>query len=162
MKLATRNHVVAATHFMLGPSNFLVLRLPENWDLHLGRAPMDVDYTIAVDGVRWAQEGQASALLVDAKARRAIELLVRTARGAVPPPRLLEPRAGTCTVGGHDASYALGTANLGLFGTKRYAVLHVSFRCTDTKRLVDLRFMHKGSSDMLEALMPPLARARCH
>src|SRR5206468_4284224 len=68
MKPTTRDHVVAATHFVLGPSNFLVLRLPENWDLRLGRAPMDVDYTTYVDGVRWAQAGQASAMLVDSKA----------------------------------------------------------------------------------------------
>ena len=85
MKSSTRDHVVAATHFVLGPSNFIVLRLPENWDLRLGRTPMDIDYTVFVDGVRWAQAGQASALLVDAKARRAIELTVRTARESVSP-----------------------------------------------------------------------------
>jgi hypothetical protein len=162
MKPTTRDHVVAATHFVLGPSNFLVLRLPDNWDLRLGRAPMDIDYTIFVDGVRWAQAGQASALLVDTKARRAIELTVKTARGSIAPPKLADPRPGECRVGGHDATYEIGTANLGLFGTKHYTVLHISFRCDETQRLVDIRFMHKGSADLLEALLPPLERARCH
>jgi len=57
MKSATRDHVVAATHFVLGPSNFVVIRLPDRWDLRLGRQPMDVDYTVVFDGVRWVDLG---------------------------------------------------------------------------------------------------------
>jgi hypothetical protein len=162
MKPTTRDHVVAATHFVLGPSNFVVIRLPENWDLRLGRQPMDVDYTIAYDGVRWAQEGRASGLLVDMQARRAIELGVRTARGTIPPPKLEVSRPGTCKIGGHAASYALGSAHLGLFRTKVYSVLHVSYRCDETHRLVDLRFMHKGEAQVLEGFLVPLAGTRCH
>ncbi len=162
MKATTRDHVVAATHFVLGPSNFIVLRLPENWDLRLGRAPMDIDYTIPWDGVRWAQEGRASALLVDLRAKRAIELAVRTARGSIPPPKLLDSRSGGCRVGGHEAAYVVGSENFGLFRTKRYAVLDIAYRCDDTERSIDIRFMHKGSQEMLEGLLPPLERARCH
>ncbi|HWM50316.1 MAG TPA: hypothetical protein VNO76_03090 [Thermoplasmata archaeon] len=162
MKSSTRDHVVAATHFVLGPSNFLVLQLPDNWDLRLGRMPMDIDYTVFCDGIRWAQAGQASALLVDAKARRAVELTVRTARESITPLNLLDARPGTCRIGGHDATYAIGAANFGLFKTKHYAVLHIAYRCEETKRFVDLRFMHKGSSEMLEGLLSPLEKSRCH
>ena len=162
MKPTTREHVVAATHFVLGPSNFVVLPLPENWDLRLGRAPMDIDYTIPWEGVRWAQEGQASALLVDEKARRAIELTVRTARGSIPPPKLVDPRPGTSRIGGHQASFAFGSANYGLFRTKRYTVLHTAHRCDETQRMVDMRFMHRGPETLLEPLLAPLERARCH
>lgn len=162
MNPSTREHVLAATHFVLGPSNFLVLRLPQNWDLRLGRHPMDIDYTFPFDGIRWAQEGRAAALLVDPKARHAIELNVRTARGSIPPPKLIEPRPGHCRIGGHDATFALGSAKLGLFGTKRYSLLHVAYRCDETQRQVDLRFMHKGSAEMLEGLLNPLERTRCH
>ena len=162
MKSSTRDHVVAATHFVLGPSNFIVLRLPENWDLRLGRTPMDIDYTVFVDGVRWAQAGQASALLVDAKARRAIELTVRTARESVSPPKLLDAKPGSCRIGGHDAAYAIGSANFGLLKTKHYAVLHIAYRCEETQRWVDLRFMHKGPPEMLEGLLTSVERSRCH
>lgn len=162
MKPTTRDHVVAATHFVLGPSNFIVIRLPENWDLRLGRHPMDVDYTVPYDGVRWAQEGWASGLLVDARARRAIELTVRTARGSIPPPKLEGPRPGAFKIGGHAASYSLGSARFGLLRTKLYRVLHVSYRCDETQRLVDLRFMHRGDEELLEGLLTPLAGTRCH
>ncbi len=162
MKPTTRDHVVAATHFVLGPSNFVVIRLPDNWDLRLGRHPMDVDYTVAYDGVRWAQEGRAAGLLVDARARRAIELSVRTSRGSIPPPKFDESRPGTCNIGGHSAAYTLGSARFGLLGTKLYHVLHVSYRCDETQRLVDLRFMHRGTAELLEALLTPLAGTRCH
>jgi len=162
MKPDTRDHVIAATHFVLGPSNFLVLCLPVNWDLRLGRAPMDVDYTIFFDGVRWAQAGQASALLVDPKARRAVEMTVRTSRKAIAPPKLLDSRSGTCRVGGHDAGYEIGGTDFGLFRTKHYTVLPIGYHCQETQRSMDLRFLHKGPSEMLEGFLPPLARARCH
>ncbi|MCI4371834.1 MAG: hypothetical protein L3J78_04220 [Thermoplasmata archaeon] len=162
MRPTTREHVIAATHFVLGPSNFLVLRLPDNWDLRLGRAPMDVDYTIPWDGVRWAQQGRATALLVDPKVRRAIELNVRTARGTIAPPNMNDARSGTFRLGGHEASYEIGSENLGLFGTKLYRVLHVAHRCDETQRRVDLQFMHKGEADVLENLLPSLAGSRCH
>jgi hypothetical protein len=162
MRPATRDHVVAATHLVLGPSNFLVLRLPDTWDVRLGRHPTDVDYTIAYDGVRWAQEGLASALLVEPRGRRAIELTVRTARKSIPSPRMEAPRPGLCTVGGHTAAYALGSENLGLWRTKHYSILHVAFRCDETQRLVDLRFMHMGDPAVLEGLVPTLAGTRCH
>ncbi|HYR81871.1 MAG TPA: hypothetical protein VEN80_06190 [Thermoplasmata archaeon] len=162
MKPETRDHVVAATHFVLGPSNFVVIRLPDNWDLRLGRHPMDVDYTIAYDGVRWAQEGRAAGLLVDARARRAIELTVRTSRGSIAPPKLDESRPGTCKMGGHSAAYTIGSAHFGLLGTKLYHVLHMNYRCDETQRLVDLRFMHQGTAELLEGLLTPLAGTRCH
>ena len=123
---------------------------------------MDVDYTVPYDGIRWAQEGRASGLLVDVQARRAIELSVRTARGTIPPPKLDALRPGTCKIGGHDASYSLGSAHLGLFRTKLYHVLHVSYRCDETQRLVDLRFMHRGTPEVLEGLLGPMAGTRCH
>jgi hypothetical protein len=49
-----------------------------------------------------------------------------------------------------------------LFGTKHYTVLHIAYRCEESQRLVDLRFMHKGTAEMLEGLLPPLEMARCH
>ena len=162
MNPATRDHVIAATHFVLGPSNFLVLRLPQNWDLRIGRHPTDVDYTILFEGVRWAQQGQAAALLVDPKARRGIELTVRTARGKIHPPQLGEPERGSCPIGGHSAAYTLGSSNLGLFGTKHYRVLHVAYRCEETQRLIDLRFLHKGDKGTLQAILPTLEHSRCH
>ncbi len=162
MRPITRDHVVAATHLVLGPSNFLVIRLPDNWDLRIGRQPADVDYTFAYDGIRWAQQGRASGMLVDNRARRGIELTVRTARGSIVPPKLLDPSGGRCNIGGHPASYALGFANLGLFGTKRYSILHVAYRCEETRRVVDLRFMHKGNLEVLHGLLPPLEGTRCH
>ena len=75
---------------------------------------------------------------------------------------LVDPRPGRCRVGTHEAAYEIGGANLGLFGTKHYVVLHVAYRCEETQRLVDLRFMHKGPTETLEGLLPSLERARCH
>lgn len=157
-----KDHLVAATHLILGPCNFLMLRLPLNWDLQIGRHPTDVDYTVAYDGIRWAQEGLAAGLLVDKKARRAIELTIRTARRTVPTPKLENPQPGTLRMYGHPAEYEIGSMRLGLFKTKPYTVLHVAYRCEETKRLVDLRFMHKGDPARLLDLLGPLAGSRCH
>lgn len=162
MTAITRDHVLAATHFVLGPANFLILRLPQNWDVRIGRNPYDVDYTIFLDGVRWAQEGRATAFLVDEAAKKAMELDVRTAKAPLRPPLLAGAQKGGCRVGGHDASYALGEARYGLFRTKRFRMLQIAYRCEPTQRHVDLRFLGRGEGGPLLSLLEPLGGCRCH
>lgn len=162
MSLPTRDHVLAATHFVLGPSNFLVLRLPGNWDVRIGRNPYDIDYTVQVDGVRWAQEGRATAFLIDEKAQRAMELDVRTAKGALRSSSLEGSQEGSCEVGRHPATFHLGEARLGLLHNKRYWVLQVAFRCDATQRNVEMRFTSRLDPAELKALLPAVAGSRCH
>lgn len=162
MTLTTREHVLAATHLVLGPTNFLVLRLPPNWDVRIGRNPSEVDYTVAHDGVRWAQQGQAAAFVIDEKARRAIELDVRTARGPLKPPHLDHLQEAAYTVYGHPATALLGEAHLGLFRNKRFEVLNVAYRCEETKRSIALRFTARCEPEELKDLLPIVAESRCH
>ena len=162
MTPTTRDHVLAATHLVLGPTNFLVLRLPLNWDVRIGRNPSEVDYSIAYDGVRWAQQGQAAAFVIDEAARRAIELEVRTARGPLKPPHLEHLQEAVYTVYGHPATALLGEAHLGLFRNKRFEVLNVAYRCEETQRNIVMRFMARCGPEELKALLPIVADSRCH
>ncbi len=158
----TRDHVLAATHLVLGPTNFLVLRLPTNWDVRIGRNPSEIDYTFAFEGIRWAQQGQAAAFLIDEKARRAMELDIRTSRGALRPPNLEGPTEGGCKMYGHPATFLTGVAQLGLFRNKRYQVLRVAYRCEDTQRNIVLQFTSKGDAKELTDILPVVAGSRCH
>ncbi len=162
MTPTTRDHVLAATHFVLGPTNFLVLRLPQEWDVRIGRNPSDVDYTCAYDGVRWAQQGQATAFVIDEKANRVMELDVRTARGPMRAPALEGPFEGNCEMYGHPATYRIGEARLGLFRNKRFCVLHVAYRCGETQRYLSLQFLGRSDPGELTALLPVVAKSRCH
>ncbi|HYM39732.1 MAG TPA: hypothetical protein VEY12_06265 [Thermoplasmata archaeon] len=159
---ATRDHVIAATHFVLGPTNFLVLRLPGNWDLRIGRNPSDIDYMVEFDGVRWAREGQATAFLIDEKAKRAMELDVRTAKGALRAPALESVQEGSCEIGGHPATYRLGETRLGLRKNKPFHVLHVTYRCEETRRSITMKFLARSEPSELAALLPVMAGSRCH
>lgn len=162
MTEATRDHLLAATHFVLGPTNFLVLRLPGNWDLRIGRNPYEIDYSVQLGDVRWAQEGRASAFLIDEKAKRAIELDVHTSRGGGRAPGIRGATAGVCRVGGHPAEYLLGEAHLGLFHTKLYRVLRVTYRCEATRRDLSMRFLARAQPEEFMALLPFLEGSRCH
>ncbi len=162
MNPTTRDHVLAATHFVLGPTNFLVLRLPERWDVRIGRNPSDVDYTFAYDGIRWAQQGQASAFVIDEKANRAMELDVRAARAPLKALALEGPLEGSCTMNGHPATYRIGEARLGLFRNKRFRVLQLAYRCEETRRHLSLQFLARSDPQELTALLPALAKSRCH
>lgn len=157
-----REHVLAATHFVLGPSNFLVLRLPPNWDLRIGRNPSDIDYTIPYDGVRWAQEGRATAFLLDEHAHRAMELDVRTARGPIKPPALESVQEAQFSMGGHPATAMLGVIRAGLLRNKAFNVLYVGYRCDDTRRTITLKFTGKSEPAELKGLLPLIAKSRCH
>lgn len=159
---ATRDHVIAATHFVLGPTNFLVLRLPGNWDLRIGRNPSDIDYLIEFEGVRWAREGQATAFLIDEKAQRAMELDVRTAKGALRVPPLDGVQEGACTMGGHSATFRLGEERFGLRRNKPFRVLHVAYRCDETQRSIAMKFVARSEPAELSALLPVMAGSRCH
>ncbi len=162
MNPAVRDHVLAATHFVLGPSNFLVLRLPGNWDVRIGRNPSDIDYTISVDGVRWAQAGHATAFLLDEKAHRAMELDLRTSRGPIKDPVLQGPEEGHFQMAGHPAQALLGGTRLGLFRNKPYQVLHIAYRCEETQRNLALTFLSRADPAGLKALLPTVAGSRCH
>ncbi len=157
-----RDHVLAATHFVLGPTNFLVLRLPGNWDVRIGRNPSDVDYTIAFDGVRWAQEGQATAFLIDEKANRAMEFDLQTAKKPIKPPVLEEARASSSSVAGHPARILLGGTRVGLLHNKPFQVLHLAYRCEETQRNLSMKFMARCEPGELQALLPSVAGSRCH
>ncbi len=162
MNPTTRDHVLAATHFVLGPTNFLVLRVPGNWDVRIGRNPSDIDYTVAVDGVRWAQEGQATAFLVDEKAQRAMEFELQTARRPLRPPVLEQPQEASVQVGGHAAKAVLGGTHVGLLRNKALQVLHLEYRCEDTQRNISMRFIGRCEPEELKALLPTVAGSRCH
>lgn len=162
MTQTTRDHVLAASHLVLGPTNFLVLRLPVNWDVRIGRTPSEVDYSVAYDGVRWAQQGQAAAFVIDEKARRAMELDVRTARGPMKPPRLEHVQEASYRIYGHPGQALLGRARLGLFRNKSFEVLHVAYRCDETQRNIVMRLVARCEPDELAALLPVLAESRCH
>ncbi len=159
---APREHVLAATHFVLGPSNFLVLRLPPNWDVRIGRNPSDVDYTVSVDGIRWAQEGQATAFLIDEKASRAMEFDLRAARGPLKPPVLEDVQEANVTIGGHPGHATVGGVRMGLLRNKPFQVLHVGYRCEETKRSLSLTFMARCEPAELQKLLPAVAGSRCH
>lgn len=159
---AIRDHLLAATHFVLGPTNFLVLRLPGNWDVRIGRNPTDIDYTVAYDGVRWAQQGQATAFLIDEHAKRAMELDVRAARGALRAPVLEGARESSFKVAGHPAAVLLGGMRAGLFRNKHFGVLHLAYRCEETQRNLTMKFTVRGDSAELDALLPVVAGSRCH
>lgn len=158
----TRDHLFAANHFFLGPTNFLVLRLPTRWEVRIGRNPSEVDYSTSVGNVRWATEGRAAGLLFDPVGRRAIELEIRTARGPLRPPGFEALQSGSCRLGGHPATFVLGEVPIGLTRRKRIRALHISFQCEETKRHVDLQFHSRCGIAELEALLPPLEGTRCH
>ncbi len=162
MTEAVRDHLLAATHFVLGPTNFLVLRLPGNWDVRIGRNPTEIDYTIAYNGVRWAQQGQATAFLIDESAKRAMEFDVRAARGALRPPLLEGARESSFKVGGHPGSLLHGGMRAGLFRNKHLRVVYVAYRCEETQRNLTMKFMASGDASGLDELPPALAGSRCH
>ena len=162
MTQTTRDHVLAASHLVLGPTNFLVLRLPTNWDVRIGRNPSEVDYTVTYEDVRWAQQGQAFAFVIDESARQAMELDVHTSRVPLRPPHLEHIQEAMYTIDGHSANALLGEARFGLFRNKPFNVLYVAYRCEETRRYIGLQFLSRRPTNELGDLLPLLADTRCH
>lgn len=162
MTEGTRDHLFAATHLVLGPSNFLILQLPERWEVRIGRNPSEVDFSTSVGNVRWAAEGRATGFVLDPVVRRAVEVEIRTARAPVRSRAMAVARRGTCRVGGHTAVLTQGEVPIGLMRREREYAVSVVFRCEETRRHVELRLSSRSGFDAIDSLVPFLENAKCH
>lgn len=156
-------HLIAANNLILGTVNFLVLPLPEGWELLDPGASPEVDARVLLDGVSWTREGQAAYLLRLGDGRLA-RLDLRVAAALPPPPRLSPARGRLeVTVNDHPGRLEWGEARplLGRLGRGRPLVT-VGFSCPLTGRGVRLNLWGGLVAAERERLATALAGLACH
>ncbi|MFQ5886714.1 MAG: hypothetical protein ACE5II_05730, partial [Anaerolineae bacterium] len=75
--MESKKHLIAASNFLLGPTNFLIRPLPENWNLGQGLSPPEVNSNTTWGEAMWVTSGRASHLLYDPQRKVGLELEVK-------------------------------------------------------------------------------------
>ncbi|MFQ6058193.1 MAG: hypothetical protein ACE5MB_04835 [Anaerolineae bacterium] len=164
MKANTRKHLIAASNFLMGATNFLIVPLPKSWNVGRGFSPPEVDANTHWGEVSWVTSGRASQVLFNEDEGVALEFVVKVSRGKKDlKPKMSQVRAqGPVQLGGHEATYALGEMKRGFPRRKIAQVLQASFYCDKTKRTINLEFVGQCAEGDLEALLEAISWLECH
>src|SRR5512132_1301064 len=80
-------HVLASANVFLGASNFMVLALPDRYNVGQTINPAEVAGTHPARGAAWVLDGRCSHYLRDSQSKQSLELLVVSRRGEAAVPR---------------------------------------------------------------------------
>lgn len=146
-------HVVAASNFLIGATNFLILALPQGWRIGDGIAPPEVDATHMDGGTLWVVDGRTHHVLFEPAAKRQVELIVRVQPGAARRERVSTGwETGDIKVSGHPATYRIGEVRRGVLKRQRLAALGIAFHCNLSERSLCIEFFGPSSEDLREFL----------
>lgn len=155
-----RKHVLASANLFIGASNFIVLALPERYNVGGTINPPEVAGTHAARGAAWVLDGQCSHYIRDAASRSSLELLVRSWRGEERAPKW-GAGAREIVIAQHDARLATDAIRVGFPRRRTMARLRAAWSCERTKRSLELELLGPDGTD-LSPLAEALLLSECH
>jgi hypothetical protein len=164
-EIETTKHLIAASNFLLGVANFIILPLPKSWRLGIWGFPPEVNSNVRRGDFLWVNDGRASHILFNEEKGVGVELIVNISRGKRNRfrPRLSEVKAqGATYVGGHEATYVLGKTAKGLFKKKTFNTLQLSFYCNGTGRTINVELTGKCDEEDLHSILEAISGLECH
>ena len=165
MEVETQDHLIAASNILFGIANFLILPLPKGWRFGREISPSEVDSTTQWGDSLWVTSGRASHVVFNEDREAGLELLVKVSKGKRGKfkPKLSQMRnQGLMRLGGHDANYALGEVERGLFKKKVAQRLQLSFYCDKTNRTIAIELTGKCPADALNQILQAMSLLQCH
>lgn len=162
--METKKHLIAATNFLMGPVNFLILSLPSTWRLGRGLSPPEVDVNVLFRDALWVTSGRSTHIVVDEKKQVGLELLIRVTPGVVQAakPKGILKLHGSGTFGGHPGTYCFSEVTRGAFKKRTEKVLTLSFYCDRVKRTISLEFMGRCGEVDLQEILAAIPHLECH
>lgn len=158
-------HLVAAGNYVLGSTNFLILSLPDGWQLFTGLHPAEVDNSTQIRDIRWVTNGRASYLLHSGQPGGKIELALRVGQGEVE--RWLNSvrysdSAGQLVIDNHQAYYRMHQRRQRWLSRNQGDILEVVLYCDVTRRTLALEFSGPEQEEQRQALLDALRGVACH
>src|SRR5215472_11462187 len=100
-------HVISATNFLIGATNFFVVPLPPECHVAPGLGAPDIESNVEHGGCYWVTNGRAHYLVYDPPHRLCLELAIRVRR--LDGRTRDQPDASPMGIAGHDATYRFGS-----------------------------------------------------
>lgn len=159
-----RKHVVAAENFLLGPTNFVVVALPEGWKLLRGTSPPEVDSNRLFGDVQWVTSGRSPHLLIQPERRTGAEMHILIHRGRRSLEKLkASPGARPFPVqSGHEAFFLLHQVRRGLWWGSVENGVRLAVFCDRTDRTITLEIAGRIGEAEIDELLEALQGVECH
>jgi hypothetical protein len=160
-----KKHLLAANNFFLGVTNFLILPLPDSWQLVDVLVPPDVDASFPSKNISWVTSGSAHYLLADPDRSLSIEFLLQIKKGNT---RRFKPILnpiefqGTLWIGKHAATQTWGKMTKGILRKRWEEGLQILLPCDVLQRTLCLTFSGTCSREVLQEILKVIPYAECH
>ena len=155
-----RKHVLASANVFLGASNFIVIALPERYNVGGTINPPEVAGTHPARGAAWVLDGRCSHYVRDPQTKSALELLVQSWRGESRAPKWLAD-ARSAMVDEHDARVLTDAIRVGFPRRRTLTRLRAAWSCERTKRSIEVELLGPEDVD-LSAIADALLLSECH
>lgn len=160
----TKGFAIAAGNPLLGVSNFLVITLPDDYNIKIGEFPTEVNSSIILNNVKWVIDGDAYHYIYNGdhgyqlkiKVRQSKKKRIHQVRGS----RILEK--GEFMISSHKASYNLVSKSIGFIKKQEIQELNIHFYCDHTNRIIELEIVGKNITNELKNLINNLKDSICH
>lgn len=157
---SVRRHVLASANLFIGASNFLVLALPDRYNVGGTINPPEVAGTHPARGAAWVLDGRCSHYLRDTASRTSLELLVRSWRGESRSPKWWGD-AREIVVAEHEARLVTDAIRVGFPRRRTMARLRAAWSCERTKRSLELELLGPDGTD-LSPIADAILLSECH
>ncbi len=158
-------HIIAARNFFFGSSYFVILSLPEGWQITRSYLQPDVQSSIQRENLTWVEAGQTDQVVFHPLKRVALDLMIQVKRGRqeqLDQKGVQVSTQGSQMTSGHTASYCIGEVKQGLFRRKTAKTLRLSFYCPDLNRTLFLHFTGKCQDSDLREIYESIPFLECH
>ncbi|HEY6957190.1 MAG TPA: hypothetical protein VI814_00015 [Candidatus Limnocylindria bacterium] len=155
-----RKHVLASANLFIGASNFLVIALPERYNIGGTINPPEVAGTHAARGAAWVLDGRCSHYVRDTSSRTSLEILVQSWRGETRSPKWMG-EAREIVIAQHDARLATDAIRVGFPRRRTMARLRAAWSCERTKRSLELELLGPEDVD-LSPIADAIVLSECH
>ncbi|MGB9728779.1 MAG: hypothetical protein ACP5GU_05935 [Thermoprotei archaeon] len=158
----TKGFAIAAGNPLLGVSNFLVVTLPDDYNIKIGEFPTEVNNSIILNNVKWVIDGDAYHYIYNNNHGYQLKIKVRNSQRKIHQIQEKILENGEFTISSHKASYSLVSRSIGFIKKQQIQVLNIHFYCDHTNRTIELEIMGKDILSELKNFISNLKESICH
>jgi ribosomal protein L9 len=157
-----KGFTIAAGNPLLGISNFLVITLPDDWNIKVGELPTEVNNSVLIGNVKWVTDGYAYHYIYNNEHAYQLKIKVHKSQKESQAVQGKVLESGEVKIASHKAYYNLINKDVGFIKKQAIQILYIRFYCENTNRTIELEITGKDISDELKNLVVNVQESICH
>ena len=160
-----KKKIVAAKNILFGTGYFLILALPEGWQITRSYLEPDIHSTVRRGDITWVEAGQTDQIVFHPAKRIALDLMIQIKRGKHGSPEdkgVQKSAEGSKMVAGHPADYVIGEIKQGFLKKRSSQTMRFCFYCPELDHTLFVHFTGKCPEADLMAIYESFHASECH